>query len=186
MWLILALVCDVYCNFVTFSFGILGQAWYLIVSITDPCYLSYFDTHLTHRRKQVSLINCKSDFERVTYGVPQGFILGPLLILLCINDSPLYMNYISTDLYADNSTFYDIQISLEAVEMNLQDEINHVHIWSINNGMESTSVKSEVMLVITNQNRLQLQNIDLNYQYLDETLKVISSDKILLSHTDNN
>ena len=37
-----ALVCVVYCDFVTFSFGILGQAWYFIVSISDPCCLSYF------------------------------------------------------------------------------------------------------------------------------------------------
>ena len=39
---VLALVCDVYCDFVTFSFGILGQVWCLIVSILDPCCLSYF------------------------------------------------------------------------------------------------------------------------------------------------
>ena len=39
---LLALVCDVYCDFVTFPFGILGQVWYLIASIFDPCCLSYF------------------------------------------------------------------------------------------------------------------------------------------------
>ena len=33
---LLALVCDVYCDFVTFPFGILGLVWYLIVSIPDP------------------------------------------------------------------------------------------------------------------------------------------------------
>ena len=38
----MALVCDVYCDFVTFPFGILGQVWYLVVSIPDPCCLSYF------------------------------------------------------------------------------------------------------------------------------------------------
>ena len=32
----LALVCDVYYDFVTFPFGIL---WYLVVSIPDPCLL---------------------------------------------------------------------------------------------------------------------------------------------------
>ena len=37
-----SLVCDLYCDFVTFPFGILGQVWYLIVSIPDPCCLSYF------------------------------------------------------------------------------------------------------------------------------------------------
>ena len=33
---------DGYCVFVTFPFGILGQVWYLIVSIPDPCCLSFF------------------------------------------------------------------------------------------------------------------------------------------------
>ena len=37
---LLALVCDVYCDCVTFPFGILGQVWYSIVSIPDPCCLS--------------------------------------------------------------------------------------------------------------------------------------------------
>ena len=30
------------CDFVTFPFGILGQVWYLIVSIPDLCCLSNF------------------------------------------------------------------------------------------------------------------------------------------------
>ena len=36
---LLALVCDVYYDFVTFPFCILRQVWYLI---PDPCCLSYF------------------------------------------------------------------------------------------------------------------------------------------------
>ena len=31
------------CDFVSFPFGILCQAWHLIVSISDICHLSYFD-----------------------------------------------------------------------------------------------------------------------------------------------
>ena len=31
------------CEFVTFPIGILGQVWYLIVSIPDLCTLTYFD-----------------------------------------------------------------------------------------------------------------------------------------------
>ena len=38
---LLALVNDVFCEFVTFPFSILGQVWYLIVSILDPCCLFY-------------------------------------------------------------------------------------------------------------------------------------------------
>ena len=36
---LLALVCGVYCHF---PIGILGQVWYLIVSIPDLCILTYF------------------------------------------------------------------------------------------------------------------------------------------------
>ena len=39
---LLALVGDVYCIFVTFPCGILGQVWYLIVPFPDLCLLSYF------------------------------------------------------------------------------------------------------------------------------------------------
>ena len=39
---LLALAGDVYCIFVTFPCGNLGQVWYLIVSFHDLCRLSYF------------------------------------------------------------------------------------------------------------------------------------------------
>ena len=37
------------CKFVTFPIGILGQVWFLIVSIPDLCTLTYFDM-CAHRR----------------------------------------------------------------------------------------------------------------------------------------
>ena len=42
---LLALVGDVYCIFVTFQSGILGQVWYFIISFLDLCRLSYFKRH---------------------------------------------------------------------------------------------------------------------------------------------
>ena len=43
-----ALVCDVSCDFDPFPSGILGQVRYLIVSIPDPCFLSYYDTYCSY------------------------------------------------------------------------------------------------------------------------------------------
>ena len=43
---LLVLVCDVYCECVTFISGILGQVLFLIVSIPDRCCLSDFLTNL--------------------------------------------------------------------------------------------------------------------------------------------
>ena len=156
-----------------------------IYGIKDDTLL-WFDTYLTNRKQQVSINNCKSDFKQISYGVPQGYILGPLLFLLFINDLPLYTNNVFTDLYADDTTLYDIQDSKEQIENNLQSALNSLQIWCRSSGMTLNSSKTKVMLVTTNQKRQRLnkENLDLNFQ--NEPLNTISNDKILGVFVDNN
>ena len=46
---LLALLCVMfYCVFVTFPCGVLGQVWYLIVSISDLCLLAYLEWHICY------------------------------------------------------------------------------------------------------------------------------------------
>ena len=41
---LLAFLCVTFsCAFITFPYGVLGQVWYLIVSIPDLCLLTYFN-----------------------------------------------------------------------------------------------------------------------------------------------
>ena len=148
--------------------------------------LTWFNTYLAHRQQQVSLNDNKSDFETVTFGVPQGSILGPLLFLLFINDLPLYINNVSADLYADDTTLYDVQNSIEMIEHNLQIGLNQLHIWCKYNGMVLNSAKTKVMLLTTSQKRQRLPSINLNLNYSEESLKVVSNDKILGVFVDDN
>lgn len=148
--------------------------------------LSWFDNYLSQRRQQVSINNAKSEFKQVTYDVPQGSILGPLLFLLFINDLPLYTSNVNTDLYADDTTLYAIQDSLEVIENNLDSALNNLHIWCKCNGMLLNSTKTKVMLVTTNQKRKRLNTDKLNLIYNDESLSMTTSDKILGVCVDNN
>ena len=53
---LLALVCGVYlCHF---PIGILGQVWYLIVSIPDLCTLTYFYFNVDDRESTLNNYNC--------------------------------------------------------------------------------------------------------------------------------
>ena len=156
-----------------------------IYGIKDEA-LMWFNTYLTNRKQHVSVNNTKSDFKQISYGVPQGSILRPLLFLLFINNLPLYTDNVSTDLYADDTTLYDIQDSVEQIESNLQTAVNKLHIWCQNNGMIHNSAKTKVMLVTTNQKRQRLNNDKLDLNFNNEPLTMITNEKILGVYVDNN
>ena len=72
--------------------------------------MSWFSSYLLNRKQRVSVNNVVSDDEVIINGVPQGLILGPLMLLLFINDLPLYTHPVYTDMYADDTTIYEIGI----------------------------------------------------------------------------
>ena len=48
--------------------------------------LKWFTNCLTNRRQYTVLQNFESELECVTYSVPQGSVLGPLLLLIYVHD----------------------------------------------------------------------------------------------------
>ena len=102
--------------------------------------LNWFKSYLSERKQIVTFKNVDSDKETVKCGVPQGSILGPLLFLLFINDLPLHLK-VMTDLYADDSTLYEINSSKEEIERKLQLAIKDLVRWCKQNGMILTQKK---------------------------------------------
>ena len=45
------------CDFITFPYGVLGQVWYLIVSIPDRCILSSFILNVIDRKHITQIQN---------------------------------------------------------------------------------------------------------------------------------
>ena len=135
--------------------------------------LAWFNSYLTEKRQQVKVNDSKSSFKSVLCGVPQGSILGPFLFLLFINDFPLYISNMSTDLYADDTTLYCVHNSQGTIEQNLQIALNELHLWCKNNGMVLNSAKTKVMFITTSQKQKNLNNDNLKLFYNDETVKVI-------------
>ena len=81
--------------------------------------LSWFDSYLNNRTQQVTVNTSQSKAERIRSGVPQGSILGPLLFLIFINDLPLLClkdAVRSVDLYADDTTLYEIGFDKDILE----------------------------------------------------------------------
>ena len=88
--------------------------------------LLWFSYYLLNRKQKVVINDIESKYEKNMFGVPQGSILGPLLFLMFINDLP---HYFFSDLYADDTTIYQISNSQHFIEHNLQAALEKLSLW---------------------------------------------------------
>ena len=52
----------------------------------DGALLRWFESYLSHRTQRVVLQGCSSDWRNIGAVVPQGSVLGPIMVLVYIND----------------------------------------------------------------------------------------------------
>ena len=69
-----------------------------------PSSVAWFKFYLSERKQFISLGKTTSKQLTVKQGVPQGSILGPVLFLLFVNDTPLLVQKSTMDIYADDTT----------------------------------------------------------------------------------
>ena len=60
-------------------------------------------SYLSNRSQYVKLNGDISNMERISFGVPQGSVLGPLLFLIYINDMPNILKYSIPIIFADDT-----------------------------------------------------------------------------------
>ena len=142
--------------------------------------LKWFTSYLTDRKQRITLNSETSDDLSTVCGVPQGSILGPLLFLVFINDLPLYLKdtVTNTEMYADDTTVYDVGTSKLVIQNNLQKALNILESWCENNGMVLNPAKTKVLLITTSQKRSRCQE-SLSLKYNNIALEVTTGDKVL-------
>ena len=62
-----------YCGFVTFPCGVLGQVWYMIVSISDLCLLTYFGRRLYPTAENEDWVGLNISTSMLSYVLMQIF-----------------------------------------------------------------------------------------------------------------
>ena len=74
--------------------------------------------YLNDRKQRVKVNDNMSECEGVTYGVPQGSILGPIFLILYVNDviSIFKENDARIMLYADDTVIYFSHSSVQELQ----------------------------------------------------------------------
>ena len=91
--------------------------------------LQWFNSYLSGRLQTVTFTGINSVLKNITYGVPQGSILGPLLFLMYINELGAVSQITFPILYADDTNIFIQGKDLQKMEKDLNIEIKKLSVW---------------------------------------------------------
>jgi hypothetical protein len=91
--------------------------------------VGWFESYLSNRMQQTSCGSELSDALPVTFGVPRGSILGPLLFLVYRNGLPSITNKVNVSLYTDDTVLYYYASDVNDLERNLNEDLLKLAIW---------------------------------------------------------
>ena len=90
----------------------------------DQHAVGFFRNYLSNRYQSCKINNTLGDWRKIIAIVPQGSILGPLLFNILLNDIFFFLKDANLGNYADNSTLYAYNKTLETVISNLRQEFS--------------------------------------------------------------
>ena len=91
--------------------------------------LNIFEDFLRNRKQRVVLNGQTFNWENIHAGVPQGSILGPLLLLIYIND--LAENLSSNPkLFADDTSLFSVLRDLYTSAIEINDDLKKIEAWA--------------------------------------------------------
>ena len=93
------------------------------------CEFAWFTDYLCYRSQVVQLKGVLSEPQPIFAGVPQGSILGPVLLIIHFNDvyKPLKHSKIVT--YANDSVIYTSSKDVDIIQQSLSEDMNNLCDW---------------------------------------------------------
>ena len=144
--------------------------------------LTWIGAFLTNRRHRVICGDCHSSWLKVTSGVPQGSILGPLLFLIYVNDISVNLDS-PTKLFADDCVlFREIKGSSVGCDI-LQRDLSRIYDWSQKWQLSLNVTKCKVLCIsnrkLTSQYCYKINNLPLEWV---DTFKYLAVLEITSGH----
>ena len=89
----------------------------------------WFKSYLQNRVQYVSYNTKDSDVMKITCGVPQGSILGPLLFILYINDIVKVSTVLNPVLFADDTSLFHAHTDFDTLIEEINEELQKITAW---------------------------------------------------------
>ena len=124
----------------------------------------------------VKFNNTISSKEKITCGVPQGSVLGPLLFLIYMNDIHKCSNILSFILFADDTNAFYSDTNVKSLKQTLNNELIKVSKWLQVNTLTLNIKKTQVILFNAKNKKIKEP---LKLQINGENIKQVNSTNFL-------
>ena len=145
----------------------------------DQNEVEFLKSYLSNCYQCCKINNILGDWRKIIAGLPQGFILGPLLFNIFLNDIFFFLKDINLGNCADDNTIYAYSKNLETVIFNLRQEFSVLSNWFYDKYRKLNLGKCRFTLFGVKEN----EQFDLICNYI--TLKHSSHENILGLTIDN-
>ena len=148
---------DLSAAFATIDHNILCQRLEHLYGISGTP-LNWFRSYLSNRTQTVTINNKLSQPTLLSFGVPQGSVLGPILFILYTKPltTLIRRHSISNHSFADDTQLHDScrPDQIDTSVQGMQDCISDVKTWMTSNKLMLNDDKTECLLIVSNRTSL--------------------------------
>ena len=123
---------------------------------------TWIKSYLSNRQQFVNINNCKSSYKKISCGVHQVSVLGPLLFLIYINDIFNCSNHIAFILFADDTNIFAKHKDVKHLMDMINIELKHVASWLAANKLTLHPNETKFILFHPTRKKINLHDINLH------------------------
>ena len=134
--------------------------------------LNILQDNLSNRKQRTKVDYFYSSWEELLFGVPQGFILGPLLFNIFMYDMFLILKVTYFTGYADHNTPFVVKDNIAYVRKALEKIGENLLNWFLNNEMKLNTDKCHLLLNSQEPNTLRIGDFHINNSLSEKILGI--------------